>query len=51
LGENGFEALAVEGAKSQYDVVADGRVLFSKEQEGRFPDHDEIIAALKPAGA
>jgi hypothetical protein len=27
-------------------VVADGRLVFSKEAEGRFPEHDEILAAL-----
>jgi hypothetical protein len=28
-------------------VVADGRLVFSKEQQGRFPEHDEILAALR----
>lgn len=46
LKERGFEAAAVEGAKSQYDVLADGRLLFSKEREGRFPEDDEILALL-----
>jgi hypothetical protein len=27
-------------------VVADGRLVFSKEQQSRFPEHDEILAAL-----
>jgi hypothetical protein len=27
-------------------VIADGRLVFSKESEGRFPEHDEILAAL-----
>jgi hypothetical protein len=36
----------VPGEKSQFDVVADGRLLFSKEHVGRFPDADEIIALL-----
>jgi predicted Rdx family selenoprotein len=36
----------VEGAKSQFDVFADGRLVFSKQQEGRFPEVDEIISAL-----
>jgi predicted Rdx family selenoprotein len=40
------DAEAVSGAKSQFDVVADGNVIFSKQQEGRFPEHDEIIRAL-----
>ena len=37
---------AVPGEQSQFDVVADGRLLFSKEREGRFPDEDEIVAQL-----
>jgi predicted Rdx family selenoprotein len=37
----------VPGAKSQFDVLADGRLLFSKQQEGRFPDTDELVAALQ----
>jgi predicted Rdx family selenoprotein len=46
LNAAGHEAHAVEGAKSQYDVVADGDVVFSKQREGRFPEDDEIVAAL-----
>jgi predicted Rdx family selenoprotein len=40
------EAEAVSGDKSQFDVLADGRLIFSKQKEGRFPEHDEIIRAL-----
>jgi predicted Rdx family selenoprotein len=40
------QAEAVSGDKSQFDVVADGNVIFSKQKEGRFPEHDEIIRAL-----
>jgi hypothetical protein len=40
------EAEAVSGAKSQFDVVADGSLVFSKQKERRFPEHDEIIRAL-----
>jgi len=40
------EAEVVEGAKSQFDVLADGKLVFSKQQEGRFPEVDEIISAL-----
>jgi len=42
-----LDARALEGAKSQYDVVVDGRLVFSKQQQGRFPEHDEILAALR----
>jgi Rdx family len=47
LSEHGFDARASEGAKSQYDVVADGRLVFSKEQEDRFPEPDEILELLR----
>jgi Rdx family protein len=46
LTERGYDAEAIEGAKSQYDVIADGRLVFSKQAEGRFPEHDEILSAL-----
>ena len=40
------EAEVVEGAKSQFDVLAEGKLVFSKQKEGRFPEVDEIISAL-----
>jgi predicted Rdx family selenoprotein len=46
LTESGYEAFAVEGAKSQYDVVADGMLVFSKQREGRFPEDDEVVTLL-----
>ena len=46
LSEAGHEADPVEGEKSQYDVVADGSLVFSKQREGRFPEDDEIVNAL-----
>jgi hypothetical protein len=39
-------AEVVPGEKSQFDVVADGNVIFSKQREGRFPEEDEIVTAL-----
>jgi predicted Rdx family selenoprotein len=36
----------VPGAKSQFDVLADDRLVFSKQQKGRFPDADELLAAV-----
>jgi hypothetical protein len=38
--------VAVSGEKSQFDVVADGNLIFSKQRESRFPEHDEIIREL-----
>lgn len=46
LKERGHDAVALEGAHSQYDVVRGDEVLFSKQREGRFPEEDEILSAL-----
>jgi hypothetical protein len=46
LTEAGHDALVLEGQKSQYDVVADGTLVFSKQRSGRFPEDDEILRAL-----
>jgi len=46
LSAHGHDAEAVSGQKSQYDVVADGTLVFSKQAEGRFPDAEEIVAKL-----
>jgi predicted Rdx family selenoprotein len=40
--ETEHEAQIEEGEKSQYDVLADGELIFSKQREGRFPEHSEI---------
>ena len=29
-----------------FDVTADGKLIFSKHKEGRFPEQDEILRAL-----
>jgi len=39
-------AAAEEGAKSQFDVLADGELVFSKQQEGRFPEPDDVLKRL-----
>jgi len=44
--ETEHEAVAEEGAKSQYDVVVDGEVIFSKQKEGRFPEPGEVRTLL-----
>jgi predicted Rdx family selenoprotein len=44
--ETEHEAEIEEGAKGQYDVLADGELIFSKQQEGRFPERDEVRALL-----
>ena len=46
LNDADHEAAAVEGERSQYDVVADGSLVFSKQREGRFPEEDEVLTLL-----
>ena len=46
LDRQGHTARAIEGERSQFDVVADGGVIFSKQREHRFPELDEILGAL-----
>ncbi len=45
----GHDAAAFEGAKSQYDVIADGELVFSKRVTGRFPEDGEIVELLPPS--
>jgi hypothetical protein len=44
--ETEHEAEIEEGSKGQYDVLADGELIFSKQQESRFPEYNEIRALL-----
>jgi hypothetical protein len=42
----GHIAEMAEGEKSQYDVLVDGKLVFSKQREQRWPELGEILAAL-----
>jgi predicted Rdx family selenoprotein len=46
LNGKGVDATIVEGAKSQFDVLSDGELVFSKQREGRFPEEDEVLALV-----
>jgi predicted Rdx family selenoprotein len=46
LNDAGHEATIEEGGKGQYDVLSDGALIFSKKQEGRFPDGAEVLELL-----
>jgi len=36
----------MKGAGGVFDVEADGRLLFSKQEKGRFPEDEEVIGQL-----
>ena len=44
--EFGAEVELIAGSGGVFDIVADGREIFSKKREGRFPDKGEIAALL-----
>ncbi len=46
--ELGAETELIKGDNGVFDVVADGRLVFSKHEAGRFPEEAEILTALRP---
>ena len=37
----------IAGSDGVYDIVVDGRLLFSKKETGRFPDDGEILKLIR----
>jgi len=37
----------IESSGGRFEVVADGRLIFSKKEMGRHPTHEEILEALE----
>ena len=48
--ELGIDAELIEGDKGIFDVEADGKMIFSKFKEGRFPESEEIVSLLRNRG-
>ena len=42
----GIEAELIRGGNGIFDVRADGALLFSKHESGRFPEHEEVLSQL-----
>lgn len=47
LRAQGFEATATPGRKGQFDVLSDGRLVFSKDELQRFPEPGEVLRLLR----
>jgi len=43
----GHTAEMIAGEKSQFDVIADGDTIWSKQQTGRFPELPDLMPKLK----
>jgi hypothetical protein len=47
----GYEAIDTPGEKSQFDVLVDGELVFSKQQAGRHAEPGEVLAAVRRTSA
>jgi selT/selW/selH-like putative selenoprotein len=43
----GLDAELVKGERGVFDVLADGRLIYSKHATGRFPEDSEIVEAIR----
>lgn len=46
LQAKGMEASATPGRRGQFDVLEDGRLVYSKGETGRFPEDGEVARLL-----
>ena len=42
-----IDAKLIKSGGGVFEVVANGKLIFSKKKEYRFPEHEEIIESLK----
>jgi selenoprotein W-related protein len=47
--DRGLEAKLTKGSGGVFDVVLDGKLLFSKKQAGRFPEPAEVLDQIPAA--
>jgi selT/selW/selH-like putative selenoprotein len=43
----GADIELVAGSNGIFDITVDGRIIFSKFEQGRFPQADEVISLIK----
>ena len=43
----GAEVELIAGANGIFDIAVDGKMIFSKFEQGRFPQNDEIISLIR----
>ena len=42
--KHGVEIQMIEGGGGIFDVKADGKLVYSKHETGRFPEHSEVLS-------
>jgi selenoprotein W-related protein len=45
--EFGIETELIKGGGGVYEVMLDGRLIFSKQKTGRFPESEEIFQLIR----
>jgi len=45
--EFGVQSELLEGSGGIFDVKVDGQLIYSKQAQGRFPQHDEIVDLIR----
>ena len=45
--EQGFDATIAAGRSGQFDILNDGKVVFSKHDVNRFPEPGEVLGLLQ----
>jgi selenoprotein W-related protein len=45
--ELGIDAEMIKGRGGVFDVVVDGKLIYSKHSTGRFPEENEIVEAIR----
>jgi len=45
----GVDVKLIKGSGGQFEVVLDGKLVYSKKQAGRFPDPGEILGLIPAA--
>ncbi|RMG32050.1 MAG: SelT/SelW/SelH family protein [Methanobacteriota archaeon] len=43
----GVEPELIKSGGGVFEVEVDGKLIFSKKKEGRFPEHEEILSQLR----
>ena len=43
---NDLETRLIKGSGGQFEVVLDGSLIFSKKEQGRFPEPQEILEKI-----
>ena len=41
-----MDSQLIRGSGGEFEITVDGRLVFSKKQQGRFPDLQEVLAQL-----